>query len=84
MEHRYVALYAPSPGPRGHILSSGWCSRSLSEFSQILLRRKAQKQMKVRFTDEDEQQIVDPQIASDFLVNEAWPKHNQAAQVAAC
>ena len=27
--------------------------------------------MKVRFNDEDEKQIVDPQIASEFLVNEA-------------
>ena len=32
------------------------------------LQRKPSKQMKVRFTDE-EQQIVDPQIACDFLVD---------------
>jgi len=36
--------------------------------------RKTQKQMKVRFNDEDEKQIVDPQIASDFLINAPEPE----------
>ncbi|CAE7247219.1 NAP1 [Symbiodinium necroappetens] len=36
--------------------------------------RKTQKQMKVRFNDEDEKQIVDPQIASEFLVNAPEPE----------
>ena len=47
------------------------CSHAFRKDVASALHRKHQKQMKVRFNDEDEQQIVDPQIASDFLVNAA-------------
>ena len=75
--HAVTLLAAPSVAyfvPSAFCLCKAWpcCVVWYLENGAPTLQRKQSKQMKVRFTDEDEQQIVDPQIACDFLVDVPW------------